>query len=238
VKNPMTMWVTALVTFNAFAAPGQTPTNDAQIRALELLRKTVAEREGRPTAVATGAVPTAPTVVAPSPAPARLDPIPADLEQQYLTGKITAKQFQKALEESRRNPKPPVSSPTNDPRVLESLRQSSAPPAAAQRRPIEPVRGASALAPRIVPGNEPKPAEAPAISPAAQSQFSEVEKKMDELMRLKASRDNASTNAAPESAAPKTKRERLDDLLRQLINGKITDVEYKEKREKVIAGPD
>ena len=71
-----------------------------------------------------------------------------------------------------------------------------------------------------------------------QKKVSEVEGKVDELMRLKAQRDQATTNAAAAASAPLTKRQRLDTLLRQLIEGKITDAEYKEKREKIVLEPD
>jgi hypothetical protein len=76
----------------------------------------------------------------------------------------------------------------------------------------------------------------PPGSAAEQKKITDVENKMDELMRQKAQRDKASTNAPP--AGPLTKRQRLDALLRQLIEGKITDAEYREKREKVLAEPD
>ena len=64
---------------------------------------------------------------------------------------------------------------------------------------------------------------------------------MDELIRLKNARDatnvaNSATNTL--AAGPKTQRQKLDDLLRLYIDGKITDAEYKERREKVIGEPD
>ena len=227
----MTLCLATLAILNPRPAPAQAPTNDPQARAVEVLRQTVAGREGKPAA----ATPAPAATVGP-------EVIPPELEQQYLTGKITAKEFQRALQESRKNPpKPVVVARTNDPRVLESLR-SAPPPAAVPKTvytTVEPVRGATGLAPRIVPSDEPKPVEPPPLSPAAQSQFSEVEKKMDELMRLKAEREQSQTNTpAATTAQPKTKRERLDDLLRQLVAGKITETQYKEQREKVVAGPD
>ena len=47
---------------------------------------------------------------------------------------------------------------------------------------------------------------------------------------------NSATNTL--AAGPKTQRQKLDDLLRLYIDGKITDAEYKERREKVIGEPD
>ena len=50
---------------------------------------------------------------------------------------------------------------------------------------------------------------------------------MDELIKAKAAREKA-TNAPPAQpvvAGPKTKRDQLNDLLRQYIEGKITESE-------------
>ena len=77
----------------------------------------------------------------------------------------------------------------------------------------------------------------PPASAAEQKKITDVESKADELLRLKAQREQQAAGASAPSA-PLTKRQRLDDLLRQLIDGKITDAEYKEKRDKVIAEPD
>ena len=60
---------------------------------------------------------------------------------------------------------------------------------------------------------------------------------MDELLRLKAARENSAatnvvSNTATNSAvpaAPKTKRERLNELLLLVVAGKITDADYKDK---------
>jgi len=72
---------------------------------------------------------------------------------------------------------------------------------------------------------------------AQQKKISDAEGKVDELMRRKAQRDQTATNAAP-AAAQLTKRQRLDALLRQMIDGKITNAEYQDKREKIVAEPD
>ena len=62
---------------------------------------------------------------------------------------------------------------------------------------------------------------------------------MDALIRAKAAREKA-TNTPPRSvtAGPKTKRDRLNDLLRQYIEGKISETELNERRAKIIAEPE
>ncbi len=63
---------------------------------------------------------------------------------------------------------------------------------------------------------------------------------MDELIKAKAARDKAATNTPPRTATvgPKTKREKLNDLLRLYIEGKISETELNERRGKVLAEPD
>jgi hypothetical protein len=56
-------------------------------------------------------------------------------------------------------------------------------------------------------------------------------------MRLKAQREQSPTNTTTQTA-PLSKRERLNELLRQMVDGKITDAEYKAKRDKIIAESD
>ena len=77
----------------------------------------------------------------------------------------------------------------------------------------------------------------PPLGPAEQRKITDAEGKVDELMRLKAQRDKTSTNA-PAATGSLTKRQRLDALLRQVIEGKMTEAEYREKREKIIAEPE
>ena len=62
---------------------------------------------------------------------------------------------------------------------------------------------------------------------------------MDALIRAKAAREK-STNTPPRSvtAGPKTKRDRLNDLLRLYIEGKISETELNERRAKILAEPD
>jgi hypothetical protein len=226
---------------NSSATPaGQTPETDK--KAVDVLRETIYQYERRragtpppPTAATNPVVrqgtngasiprksvpPTAapPAANVPSkPAPARTpviaeDPdLPrpgtqAELERLYLDGKITAKQFQKYLLEQERQAQTAAKTSPSKPSVSPPTRPT-VPPAAS--------------------------------APAEQSTISEVEKKMDELIRLKTAREQATnssgsaTNAT--AAGPKTQRQQLDDLIRQYIEGKLTDAEYKERREKIIS---
>jgi hypothetical protein len=208
------------------ALAAQTQTNDNQQKALEVLRKTIDNIEAGQPAQGNQKV-----------RPAH-EPSFAQAEQLYLQGKMSAKDFQKYLDQHK----------------LESGKSSSA---EAQARALEVLRKelnktepSQSTAPMVVPKPEaaPPPAEAatpeqPGPPPAS---LSEVERKMDELLRLKAAREEqARTNAASNTltnsatpAAPKTKRERLNDLLRLVVDGKITDAEYKEQRSKILSEKD
>ena len=77
---------------------------------------------------------------------------------------------------------------------------------------------------------------------ARQKKISEVEARLDEMLKQKDAREKAAlTNDATTnniSATPQTKRQRLDALLKQMIDGKITGAEYNEKRAKIVAEPD
>ena len=89
-----------------------------------------------------------------------------------------------------------------------------------------------------------KPVPAAEAAEAARKQkISEVETRLDEIARQKAAREKAAlTNAAPENnsipVTPQTRRQRLDGLLKQMIDGKISGAEYSEKREKILAEAD
>ena len=76
----------------------------------------------------------------------------------------------------------------------------------------------------------------------AQAKLTEVEVKMDELLRLKAAREKTGTNVTNtgQTAAgpPKTKRQRLDDLLKLLIDDKINQTEYDTRWKTIVAEPD
>lgn len=202
-------------------------TGDPHSDALDVLHKAIADYEKNPGAYRTN-VPVKP----PPPAPAKTEvpaktaapsatPPPtavataapaqgglsfAEMEQMYLDGKISAKQFQKYLQE----------------------------------RKIPPVTTKEATD-ATAPGTPPRAPAPPAAQPAAPGQgaVSDVEKRLDDLLRAKTEREKAATNTVSSAqTGAKTKRQRLDDLLRQLIEGKISDDEYRKQREKIIAEPD
>ena len=63
-----------------------------------------------------------------------------------------------------------------------------------------------------------------------------MEAQMDRIIQEKAARDRALTNQpASATVAAKTKRERLNELLRELIAGKITEEQYKAKWTQITA---
>jgi hypothetical protein len=72
--------------------------------------------------------------------------------------------------------------------------------------------------------------------------FADLEAKMDRLLRWKTEREkgatNVGTNGVGDAGATLTKRQRLDQLLRLYIQGKLSEKEYNEQRAKTIAGPD
>jgi hypothetical protein len=180
---------------------------------------------------------------APAPRPLTLP----ELERLYLDGRITAKEFQQYLKEVKFQPRPASPTPapaavTNQPtpvpprgaassdqqaRALDMLRKITG-------KTNEPVTVAAPQTNTAVPAPVLPPAE------AANPAITDVETKMNELLRLKEAREKATKSAtnAPTSSAPKTKRQRLDDLLKQFIDGKMTEPEYKQRREKIIAEPE
>ena len=215
----------------------QDSTEERQRKALEVLRRTIDEQQK-------GGKVVPPSRTAP---PSHREPTFAEIERQYLEGKISAKQFQKYLQDHKIE-RVPVSLPTN------SAAQTRGPEVVRKEAPkttLNPPQTAAIAPPATVSPKTntlppPVAAEVKLEKPDATpepSALAEVEKKMDELLRLKAARDqatNAVSNAAPNSAsppAPKTKRQRLDELLKSYIDGKIPEAEYREKRAKLIAEP-
>ncbi len=104
--------------FALSAAPvcSQSQTNDLHRRALEVLRQKLAEESpdtGKRKA---------------QPAAAVKEPDFAEVEKQYLEGKISAKQFQKYLQDHKVTPLklPAVTSPDNTTRPVARLRQETA----------------------------------------------------------------------------------------------------------------
>jgi hypothetical protein len=225
------------------AAPAQT-SRDVQAREVEVLRRTIAEQQSNPAeiirtpqtlAFSTNAVYSARRV---------------ELENQYLEGKLTAKQFQKALDslrqEERRRPTvetAAAAASVKKPAAGGSAPASAGTPSASVASPPKSVTApASAAVP--APAASASPAAAPGTSPAGQPKsVSEVESKLEEMLRLKEARDKAAltnavagTNAAP--AGPMTQRQKLDAILKQYVNGQISEADYNAKRAKIVAEPD
>lgn len=168
-----------------------------------------------------------------------------ELERLYLDGKITARQFQKYLQQYEQTGARVEEPPPTTPAPLTPAPSPRAPapvasiPAPATARP--PAATGAPSRTNTPSRRAPTPTPAPAVAVRQhpdQAALSEVEKKMDELIKAKAARDatnaaHTATNAA--AAGPKTQRQRLDELLRLYIEGKVSEAEYKERREKIIA---
>ena len=94
--------------------------------------------------------------------------------------------------------------------------------------------------PAIKPENLPSVAEIQAQPPSDISKdFISIEEKVDMLLKQQEERRKAEENALQEAMDPantksKSTRERLDDLLRLYIHGKITQAEYNEQRKAII----
>jgi hypothetical protein len=195
------------------------------------------------------------------PAPVLKEPDFTEIEKQYLDGRISAKQFQKYLQDHKVAPaKAPVAtSPDNTTRPVERLRQETAkskaadPVAVVKTNTIAPpaavqTKAAKVQAPPASPAavaQTPIAAKPdPAGSPAGKSALSEVEAKMEELLQLKAAREKAAltnamaaTNGAAKPTA-QTKRQRLDEVLKLYVEGKIPETEYRARRTKILAEPE
>lgn len=147
---------------------------------------------------------------APAPAPYTLkQPTAAEMESLYLNGKITAREFQRFLQTHHPEPVAPAKavSVTNDVHslALEVLRKTF--PNAAANPP----------GPAITePLPEPKTQASATNETAKAAALQEVESKLEELWRLKQAREQVNSTATSTNApaGPKTKRERLDEALR------------------------
>jgi hypothetical protein len=200
------VWEAIFVTLIGAALAEQAPPQliEDQRKAQELLKKTVEERQKSNPQAQTNALP-------------RLTA--AEIEQQYLAGKITAKQFQQYLRQQPGGR--PQLSPEKQAEALQMLRvltgKTNTPPAAVGKAPAPPA------------DVSPEPAT-PAIV--------DVESKIRELEKLKEAREKAGGTNAPPAGVPKTKREKLDALLKQFVEGKISDADYRAQRAKLIAEPE
>ncbi len=181
----------------------ETPAELRQKKALEVLRQIMLEQAKTNANSATRT--NAPTV---------REPTFAEMEQYFLSGKISARQYQTYL-----------NSHTSTPAAKRPAVVTHAPaPAAAGVRPTGP-------GPAVKPGDASEDA-------ASKKALSEVEAKMDELLRLKAAREKAAEIAVSAAAVPKTKRERLNAILKLYVDEKISEKEYNEQRAKITAEPE
>jgi hypothetical protein len=233
--------------------PTNAPTSpsESQAKAVELLRQIIKEQQKHPDKIIrTPGDANAATAPAPAPAASRearstpangtngTRPGRAELERQFLEGRITAKQYQRAMEDLERNPPPAVSknSAKETPPAASSPRAGPGAGTATSAKP-----GTATAAVPTNPATAPLPV---AEDAPEQKALSDVEAKIDEILaRREAQLQAAKTNAANASstnavAGPLTKRQKLDSLLRQYIQGKLTEQEYNAQREKLVAQPD
>jgi hypothetical protein len=195
-------------------------TNDSYT--LDLLRRTIEAQKKNPDKV----------VRAPETgkAPGTNSPEVVELENQYIQGKISAKQFQRELERIQ------FEKEQREKAGLPPLPKTAATPALSPK---------AATAAGLT-GATPQPAFAtppPQVNPN-QKKLSEVEIKIEEMMQKRLEREKAAKEAASAAAltnnpsgAPPTKRQRLDALLRQVVEGKMNDADYRVQREKIMAEP-
>jgi hypothetical protein len=259
VKNRKPFLILLGLALNVSPSFAQEQTNDAQQKAVEMLRQMINERERRRGA----ALPQPAHAVQPTNMPAKAQPatVPAktqsmnaspkaqptfaEIEQLYLQGKITARQFQQYLQGHNISVPPKgAASAETEALALEVLRRETAKANAEPAKTTAPAGTATLKPEATAPASRSQPATDKTTPEPEQTALTEVEKKMDELLRLKAAREQAAlTNAAAAAAtnsaagAPKTKRQRLDELLKLHIDGKLSEAEYNEKRNKIIAEP-
>lgn len=186
--------------------------------ALRLLRQTVAEQARQPDRIIrTPLDDTPPAAKAPAPPPTPRSAAAAELERRFLAGKMSAREYEKALGRLQ------LASPSNAPNTR-----------------VKPARDAAS--PKATVGSPAKPDPAlPKPPTERQKKISEVESRLDDMIRAKEARERAAqTNATPAADPGKklTKRERLDLLLRQVVQGKLSDEEYKKERARILAEPE
>ena len=210
IINAILLISSLVVNFTVSGA--QTQTNESQQKALEVLRETLRNLETN-------------TVTRAKPSSGSLRDLAYPLaERQFIEGKMSAKEFQRYLDDHNFDP---ANLPRADAqkRALEVLHDQLSKPAPTAQNLAQPVTPA------------PAPEDAGLV---------ELENKMDRLLQLKAARESgAATNAlskggtnAAAPAAPLSKRDRLNELLRLVVAGKLTDAEYKEQRSKIMSEPE
>ena len=235
MKTKLSVLLIAGLAIGTVTAPAQAPaapvkTNASSAEAMELLRRVIAEQQKNPDKIiripaSTNALPVKPTK--------------ADLERQYLAGQLSAKQYQKALDQLDKEEQKQAAE-------LEKQRKREAQQAAkaAKAAPAPPKKPAEVKAPVTAPAPPLLAAtNAPAEQTLEQKKLTEVEARIDEMLRKKAEREKAAVNnAAPTTNSPAktplTKRQRMDALLKQMIDGKISEADYTAQRAKLLAEPD
>lgn len=121
-------------------------------------------------------------------------------------------------------------------RTLEKELEATNAPArpAGQGKGSKPVRRVEQPAPP----SPPPPGAGTAAPVDRQKKVSDVENRLDEMLRAKEGRERAATNAPPTPGQRLSKRDRLDALLRQVVEGKLSDEQYKKERDRILAEPE
>jgi len=247
VKRSSAIAVLALVAVTSEAQVTPKSTNDGQAAAIELLRRTLAEQQANPgKIIRTEANPSvAPKVpLSPEDAASR-----AALERQYLDGKLSARQYQKAIDQWEKERNKRLAAEAAKPAAVGSTAtqtRTNAPPKVTVAKPeaaraVSPKNSATPVV--TPPAGTVSTAPAPVEPTPQQKKISDVETRIDEMLRLKAEREKAAlTNATAVNtnlpATPLTRRQRLDTILKQNLEGKLSDADYLAQRAKILAEPE
>jgi hypothetical protein len=222
--NPRLFVSLSVLVALAQAAAAQAPApGDADAETLLLLRQTIAEQTRHPDKILRTLTNDAPVAKPAASAATPRSAAAAELERRYLAGKMSQREYEKALARLQLQPPGLTNAPAKAaarpaPKIASSPKASSGPPPA-----LEPA----------IPTPPPQPTE-------RQKKISEVESRLDDMIRAKEARERtAQTNEVKTAPGQKlTKRERMDFLLRQVVQGKLSDEEYKKERERILAEPD
>lgn len=86
---------------------------------------------------------------------------------------------------------------------------------------------------------DPVPPTPPTVPPLErQKKIADVESRLDEMVRARQARERSATTNVPAAGPALSKRARLDALLRQVVEGKLSDEQYKKERERILAEPE
>lgn len=232
MKTKISALIAAILTGGILTSAAQSPaapprTNAPNAEAMELLRRVIAEQQKNPDKIiripaTTNAIPTKTTK--------------ADLEKQYLAGQLSAKQYQKALDQLEKDEQRRAAE--LEKQRKREAQQAAKSAAAAATKPADTKQATTVkpISPMVV-------TNAPAGQTLEQKKLADVEARIDEMLRKKADREKAalSNAASPTNNATKTtltKRQRMDALLKQMIDGKISEADYAAQRSKLLSEPD